>query len=270
MKRQQSRTPNIFSLQLIRQNFFLLKGALLSDISQRYAGSMAGIFWVFIYPVILFFIYATLYLFIFRIKPADMTSQVYMIYIMSGLLPFLGFSEGLTSGTMSLSNKKSLLLNTVYPSEFIPLQAVLASHVTLLVGIAMLVISHLVLLKTIHWSVLMVPYLIVLQVMFTTGIVWVLSILNLMIKDIQQTLSFLTMLLMIMSPIAYTPSMVPASLKFIMYLNPFSYYVWSYQDLFVNGLVSQNLIIATILSVCSFALGYTFYSKFKKVFYEFA
>ena len=260
----------LFPFILIKQHFSLLKGAVLSDISQRYAGSVAGLFWVIIYPIVLFFIYSTLYLLIFRIKPMDMSTNVYVVYIMSGLLPFLGFSEALSAGTTSLSSKKSLLLNTIYPSEFIPLQAVLSSHMTLFVGVFLLMIADIVLLKSLSWTVLFIPYLIILQLMFTIGLVWVLSILNLIIKDIQQSLSFITMLLMIMSPIAYTPAMVPSSLKLILYLNPFSYYVWSYQDLFVRGILSQNIVIATCISIISFTCGYGFYTKSKKVFYEFA
>jgi len=254
----------------IHAHFALLEGTVRTEIVQKYAGSIIGLAWAFLYPLILFFIYSTLYLVIFRIRPSDMTTNMYVVYIMSGLLPFLGFAEGLSAGTTSLSSKKSLLLNTVYPSEFIPLQVVLSSHMTLFVGIFLLLVANLFLLHSLNWTVVIIPYLILLQLMFTGGVVWVLSILNLLIKDIQQSLSFITMLLMIMSPIAYTPSMVPKALKLMLYINPFSYYVWSYQDLFVRGVVSYNLLIATCISMLSFTLGYHFYNKSKKVFYEFA
>lgn len=254
----------------IKKHFHLLKGSVLAEISQRYAGSIVGLSWVILYPVVLFFIYSVLYLLIFRVKPVDMSTNSYVLYIMSGLLPFLGFSEALSAGTLSLSSKKSLLLNTVYPSEFIPLQAVLSSHMTLFVGVFLLLLAEIVLLKSLSWTILFVPYLIVLQLMFTVGLVWVLSILNLVVKDIQQSLSFITMLLMIMSPIAYTPAMIPAYLKPVIYLNPFSYYVLAYQDLYVRGILTHNIVIATVISVVSFTLGYSFYQKTKKVFYDFA
>ncbi|WP_133126948.1 ABC transporter permease [Legionella nagasakiensis] len=255
---------------LIGKHLPLLKAVAFSEISQRYAGSIIGLAWGLLYPIILFFIYSTLYLVIFKIKPIEMTANMYIIYIMSGLLPFLGFSEALNAGTASLLNKKSLLLNTVYPSEFIPLQTVLASHITLFIGIFLLVAANIILLNKLHWAIVIVPYLVILQLMFTIGLVWVLSILNLLLKDIQQSLSFITMLLMIVSPIAYTPSMVPRALKFIIYFNPFSYYVWTYQDIFVYGRVTQNILIATIISAVTFTSGYKFYNKTKKVFYEFA
>ncbi len=254
----------------IKKHFSLLKGATMSEINQRYVGSVAGLAWAIIYPLVLFFIYSVLYIVIFRVKPSDMTTNTYVVFIMSGLLPFIGFAESLSAGTTSLSNKKSLLLNTVYPSEFIPLQSVLSSNVTLFVGVFLLMAADLILLQKISWTVIFIPYLIILQLMFTVGVVWVLSILNLLIKDIQQSLSFVTMLLMIMSPIAYTPAMVPSGLKLIIYLNPFSYYVWSYQDLFVRGILSHNILIATCISIVSFTAGNIFYNRTKKVFYEFA
>ncbi|QRN03378.1 hypothetical protein GH742_05580 [Legionella sp. MW5194] len=254
----------------IIKHYSLLKNSIVSELAKRHAGSVIGIFWFILYPLLLFFIYSTLYIVIFRVKPTDMSTNTYVIYIMSGLLPFLGFSDGLTAGTTSLSSKKSLLLNTVYPSEFIPLQAVVVNCMTLFVGVLLLIIANLLCLRTISLSILVLPALIMLQVMFTTGIVWVLSILNLVLKDIQQSLSFVTMLLMIVSPIAYTPAMVPKTLKLIIYLNPFSYYVWSYQDLFVEGVISCNFLIATFISIFCFSLGHYFYDKTKKVFYEFA
>lgn len=261
--------PIIAPFKEIYLKFSLLQRTVKTEILQKHAGSVIGLSWVVLYPLLLFFIYSALYLVIFRVKPSDMSTNMYLVYIMSGLLPFLGFSEGLAAGTTSLSSKKSLLLNTVYPSEFIPLQAVLSSHVTLFVGVFLLIVASLLLLQDLFWTVILIPYAILLQLMFTTGVVWILSILNLVIKDIQQSLTFITMLIMIMSPIAYTPSMVPSSLKFIIYLNPFSYYVWSYQDLFLRGVVTHNLLIATLISVVSFTVGYRFYNKTKKVFYEF-
>lgn len=256
--------------RLIMRHLDLLKSTVIAEIMQKYAGSIFGLVWVVLYPMLLFCIYSVLYLFIFRVKPNDMSTNMYLVYIMSGLVPFLGFSESLSSGTVSLTNKKSLLLNTIYPSEFIPLQAVLSSHISLLVGVFLLILANLLLLNTLNWTVLLIPYIILLQILFTVGIVWILAILNLLLKDIQYILAFITMLLMIISPIAYTPEMVPNSLKFIMYLNPFSYFVWSYQSIFVYGVLSYHLISITFCSLLSFFIGYSFYISTKKVFYEFA
>lgn len=244
--------------------------AVQTEIKGRYAGSILGLFWAVLYPIILFFIYAMLYLVIFRVRPLDMSTNTYVIYILAGLIPFLGFSEALSAGTGAISANKGILLNTVYPIEFVPLQIVLSSHVTMLVGLVVLLFAKACLIGGFSWVLLIVPALILLQLLFVTGIVWCLSILNLIVKDIQTALAFITMLLMIMSPIAYTPSMVPGSLKLVIWLNPFSYFVRSFQDLLVFNRISLNLLVATVLALGTYFLGYWFFNRAKLVFSDYA
>ncbi len=241
-----------------------------TEVKQRYAGSILGLLWAFIYPLVLFLIYSMMYLVIFRVRPTDMTTNAYVVYILSGLIPFLGFSESLISGSASITTNKAILLNTVYPIEFIPLQIVLSSHVTMIVGLSILLIAKAILLGSFSWFILLTPVLILVQIMFVSGIVWILSILNLVIKDIQTALTFITILLMIMSPIAYTPSMVPRMLKPIIWLNPFSYLVRSFQDIFVFNTVSYNLLVAVVLSIISYSIGYIFFKRAKLVFADYA
>ena len=252
------------------QRWQLLKQSIINDIHQKYAGSVMGILWTFIYPLFLFGIYIILYTVIFRVRPTDMTTLTYVVYILSGLIPFLSFSEALNTGAGSIVAKKQLLLNTIYPSEFIPLQTIISSHINILTGIVILVLFNLFFNHTLYWTYLLIPVLVLLQMMFVAGIVWFLSIINLVARDIQQILSLVTMLLMILSPVAYTPSMVPASLKLIIWLNPFSYFVFAYQDIFVYAIVSKHIFIAGGISLFFFFSGYFFFQKVKTIFYDYA
>jgi lipopolysaccharide transport system permease protein len=255
---------------LLRNNKWqLLKQSILAELSHKHAGSIMGVLWIAVYPFFLFSIYVVLYSVIFRVRPSDMTTTTYVAYILSGLIPFLSFSESLTSGTGSILAKKQLLLNTIYPSEFIPLQTVISSHISILPGIILLLVYNGAVLHVAHWTYLLIPILVILQIMFVAGIVWFLSILNLVMRDIQQILGLIIMLLMILSPVAYTPSMVPNTLKIIIWLNPFSYFVFAYQDIFVYGVVSSSLFIAAALSLVFFATGYVFFQKVKTLFYDY-
>lgn len=240
-----------------------------NELKQKYAGSLLGVFWMFLYPFLLFIVYALMYLVIFRVRPMHMTPGMYVIYLLSGLIPFVSFSEGLNGGAVSLTSKKSLLLNTVYPSALIPLQTVLFSHISSVVGFFILIIADLI-VGGLNPDVIFVPFILILQVMFLTGLVWFLAIFNLILSDIQQFLPIVTIFLMILSPIAYTPAMVPGSLKIIIWLNPFSYYVRLFQDFFVYGHVQYSLlIIACIISFSFFFGGFWFYNKVKAVFYDY-
>lgn len=247
----------------------MLWSATFSDVKQKYAGSSLGLAWMFLYPFLLFIVYALMYLVIFRVRPVGMTAYMYVIYLLSGLIPFVSFSEGLNSGTVSLSSKKAFLLNTLYPSELIPVQSVLLSHFSAIVGFCILTIAD-IFVGGVNLHVLFLPVVLILQLMFLTGLVWFLSIFNLVLSDIQQFLPIVTIFLMILSPIAYTPAMVPGTLKIIIWANPFSYFVRLFQGLFVFDRIEYHiLIVACILAFTFFFSGFYFVRKVKGIFYDY-
>lgn len=79
-------------------------------------------------------------------------------------------------------------------------------------------------------------------------------------------------LLLIISPIAYTPEMIPKSLQGIIYLNPLSYYVLSFQSLIISGTLPSLQVIAISIaqSIILFALGFSVFMRTKKVFFDFS
>jgi lipopolysaccharide transport system permease protein len=212
----------------------LLEG-VLHDIRQRYIGSAFGSLWVFLFPLLQLGIYAGLYSFIFKIRVPGLTEMGYVLLVFSGLVPLMAFNEALTAATSSLSANKNLLLNTVFPAELIPLRAALSGHVTSLVGLTVTLIVGFALGRTSWQAIFLVPIFWVLLLMFAIGIGWMFSLFSLVARDIQHGLGLLTMLLFVLSPFAYTPEMVPEALKPLIYLNPLSYFVLTFQQLICYG-----------------------------------
>lgn len=73
----------------------MLWATTLADIQSRYAGSVLGMFWLVIYPILMLTAYSVVYVFIFQVRLEQITTPQYVMLIFSGLIPFLGFSEGL-------------------------------------------------------------------------------------------------------------------------------------------------------------------------------
>src|SRR3546814_17746817 len=65
---------------------------------QRYAGTAFGLAWLVFGPILLLTIYSAVYLVVFRIRPANMEAGVYVLYIFSGLILLINFSQGLNIG----------------------------------------------------------------------------------------------------------------------------------------------------------------------------
>jgi lipopolysaccharide transport system permease protein len=249
----------------------LLYRTTVSEIRRRYAGSIIGSAWLLIGPVLLMALYATIYGVVFRMKPPDMSSNAYIIYILVGLVPFLSFSEAVTNGTTSLSTQRDVLLNTVFPAELVPLRAVLVSFTSASVGLVVIMVSALFLGNSSPW-ILLVPFIMLFLLLFVVGLVWILSLANLVFPDIQQLLSYVMMVLLITSPIAYTPSMLPPGFSIIIWLNPLSYFVLSLQSVVVSGAFPPVAAIVgcVVLGLGSFAFGWRTFMRGKAVFFDYA
>ncbi|SRR5579883_335747 len=244
---------------------------IVHDIRQRYVGSGFGMFWAFLYPLLQLSIYAVVYSFIFKIRVPGLPGGGYVILVFSGLVPLMAFNEALTAATSSLSGNKSLLLNTVFPTEFIPLRAALSAHITSLIALAITLTAGFLLGRTSWQALVLVPIFWILLLMFALGIGWMFSLFSLVARDIQHSLGLVTMLLFVLSPFAYTPEMVPESLKPIIYLNPLSYFVLTFQQLICYGTWPDPLAAggAILLGIGSFFLGFIVFQKVKYVFFDY-
>ncbi len=242
------------------------------DVRQQYTGSVFGVFWAFLFPLLQLGIYAGLYTVIFKVRPSGLTELGYTLLVFSGLVPLLAFSQGVVAATGSLTANKSLLLNTVFPAELIPVRALLAAHIPTLFGLTITLAFGFVLGRTSWQAILLVPIFWILLLMFAIGIGWILSLLSLVARDIQHSIGLILMLVMVLSPFAYTPEMVPERLKFIIYLNPLSYYVLSFQQLIAYGTWPDLIpaLVATSLSVGSFVAGFAVFQRAKYVFFDYA
>ena len=255
---------------LIRYWPQLLEGAR-EAVRQKYTGSVLGSLWIFVFPLLQLSVFAVLYTVIFKIRPTGLTEWGYVTLVFSGLVPLLCFSETLVSTTSSLSANRALLLNTVFPAELIPVRVALAAQVSGFAGLLITLALTVTLGRANLATLTAVPVVWVLLFMFSVGLGWILSLLSLVAKDVQHVLGLITMLIMILSPFAYTPEMVPAALKPLLYLNPLSYYVLTLQSLICYGEWPPPHIIAvaTILSLASFLGGFAVFQKAKQIFFDY-
>ena len=150
-----------------------------------------------------------------------------------GRIPFLGFSEALSMGVGSVRNRQSAQ-DTLFPIDLVPVKAVLVSQCTQAVGTGLLLIT-IGLLGKLTWWALLLPLAWAGQILFSVGLMWVLSGLNVFICDLQSVVSVAVLLLMMTSPIAYTADMVPVPLQFFLKLNPLYYLIVFYQDCLMIG-----------------------------------
>jgi len=245
-----------------------LRSTLWDEVWRKNAGSAFGIAWIFLLPVLFLGLYSATYLIIFKVKPANMTPTDYVLFVYIGLLPFLSFSESLGSGVAALMTNRSVLLNTVFPVELLPLRTVLAAQTTMLVGMAIcLVWSGLTGHLTV-W-VLLLPVIVAAQTMFLTGAAWLLAPIYVVFRDIGQIINFVVLAMMIISPIAYRAADLDSlgTAWLLARINPLFYYLISYQSVLFDGVPPPGfaLPIAMLLGIVVFMTGFAFCNRIKVV-----
>jgi lipopolysaccharide transport system permease protein len=226
--------------------------------------------WVLLGPLLILGIYALVYLEIFRLQPPGFSKEHYVFYIFAGLVPFLVTAEAISNAVGSVSANKSVLMNTVFPIDLVPVKAVLMSVGTMVVGMA-IVVGGTAATGSIGLTVLLLPIVVALHFMALIGVAWVISLLNVVFRDLQSLIAALLLILLIASPIAYTPTMVPPGLRPLLDLNPFSYFVRAYQQILVVGTVPGPWLLAglLVLSGVAFLSGSWLFHRAKRVIVDY-
>ena len=236
------------SVRYLFSHWKILFRVTWNELMSRYAGSLFGIGWAFLTPLVILAIYSVVYSIIFRIEVPGLTRTQYILLIFAGLVPFLMTGEAISSGVSSVLANRAILSNTVFPVDLIPPKAVLMSQVTMAVGVGITLIA-LMWTKMITATVLFLPFIWFLHIMALLGITWIISLIKLVFRDLQNLVSPIIMILMIISPIAYTPEMVPPGLKFLVLLNPFAYYIIIYQKVLILGQMPEIMEWTAVLSL---------------------
>src|SRR5260370_27032507 len=152
----------------------------------------------------------------------------YTVYILSGLIPWLAFSETLAKGPGVMHANASLVKQVVFPIEVLPIKTALASFVTQAICTVILMVYVVVSSGSLPWTYALLPILWIVQSLAMAGICFLLSAVGVYFRDLKDLVQVFTVVGMYLMPLAYLPEWVPAALRPLLYLNPFSYMIWCF------------------------------------------
>ncbi len=244
------------------------------DFQQRYVGSVAGWLWGLIHPLVLLGIYT----FVFSIclpsplGPDDVT-QSYPLYLFSGMLPWLLFSETVQRSSGSLVEQANLITKTLFPSEIVPVSIFLSSLVShlLAVGLFVLVVAvapH----QHLGPAVAMLPLGMLLLGLFGVGIGWIAASLQVYLRDTAQVVTVVMTLWFWITPIMITEAKFPwkrfpAGVAFVLGANPLVYIVHVYRQMLLGSSVPwSDLLAAAGFAMGAFVVGGLFFRHMKRGF----
>ncbi len=262
--------PSQNPLRLVFKNVEYFYRKTLLDLQIKYKRTLLGIGWVFVTPLFFLVVYASVHMVIFGVHPQGATTLQFMVMMFCGLMCVFGFAESLGCSSGAFSSNQALMLNSYLDPEVLVAQTSLFGFVNCLMGISIATVIMTV-SGYITPYLLLVPVVLFLQILFIIGLGWFFSILTLLIKDLHFMIRFITLALVVASPIAYTQDMVPAKMAVLIYLNPLSYFIIPYQELLIFGrMPSADILCGTVLlSTITFFSGYRFFMRMRNTMVDY-
>ena len=189
------------------------------NLKVRYSQAILGASWALLQPLLTASILALL-LGRFARVPTDGASP--FLFYLAAMVPWTYFASAVTTATASLVNNQALILKIYFPRLCLPVAGVLSALVDLAVPLTVLlgVIAVTGRADVFPGALVAVPLLLLVATMAAAGLGIGLAALNLRFRDVTHILPFVIQTLFFASPIIYSASQLPESLRLPYFLNP--------------------------------------------------
>lgn len=235
----------------------------------RYRGSYMGFFWSFVNPLFLLIIYTIIFSKILQVRFGGSTSPaLYGVYLLCGMVPWFAFSETVAQSATLVRGHINLVKKTIFPLEILSVVSTLTSFIHSLFSIGVLFATIIIIEKGIPPTVIFLPLVMTVQILFTMGLSWFLASLGVFILDIAEIIRLLLIPWMFLTPIFYPVAMIPERFRGVMVLNPMAVIVNNYRLVLLEGHSPEwgSLLLVTLFSVILAIVGYLWFMKTKKAF----
>lgn len=216
------------SINQLKHNIAFIVQFALDDFKIKYAGSALGFFWAFIQPIVTVIIYW----FIFQLgfKNQGVGEYPFILWLISGLLPWFFVSDSIPNATSCLVEYSYLVKKVVFNIDILPLARIVS---VLLVQFVLLIFTAIFFVAygftpSVYW--VQVIYYIVYMIVICVGISYFTAALYIFFRDILQIVSVVLQIVFWTTPIVWQSSIFDRGIQRVLSYNPLAYPVRGYRD----------------------------------------
>jgi len=193
---------------------------------------MLGMLWAFLLPLMNVFVMWIAFEFGFKASPKS--GVPFILWLVTGMFPWMFFSDSIQSGTMSIVEKSFLVKKVVFSVELLPLIKILAAGIpfVFLLGVMFLLFGLYGYSPDIFW--LQIVYFAVCLVALSFSLTILTSAVVVFYRDLGQVISMGLQLGFWATPIFWSPEQLPEKLSIYNFLNPVSYVISGFRDSLIN------------------------------------
>ena len=253
------------------KNWKMILSLAKSDFKKRFVGSYFGILWMFIQPLATILVYTLIFQVGFKSVP-PVPGVPYVLWLIPGIIPWFYFQDSVLQGTGVLYEYNFLVKKVVFNVSMlsaVKLVSVFLSHVCFVI---IMFIVFAIAKVPLSFKCIMIAYFSFALSIFSLGIIYFTSAINVFFKDMGQIVAILMQFGIWMAPIMYDESLfvnrAPMVCK-LLKLNPIYYIVKGYRFAMINDTFTDIKFLTLyfwIVTIIVFAIGSKVFNKFKTHF----
>jgi lipopolysaccharide transport system permease protein len=249
----------------------ILTQLIQREIAIRYRGSVLGVLWSFLTPLLLLAVFTFVFAVVFRARwgtGGETSVREFALILFAGLTTFNLFSEVVGRAPIMVTSQPNLVKKVVFPLEVLPVVALGSALFQAGIAMAMLVVFQIALGTGFHATALLVPLLVVPLCLVTLGLSWFLAALGVYVRDVGQVVPPLLTALMFLNPVFYPASALPDWIRPLAVYSPLAYSVEAVRGAVIFGTVPDPVpwMVALAGGLGVAALGFAFFQKTRKGF----
>jgi len=214
------------------RNKYVLLELSKNDFKSRYLGSYLGLIWAFIQPSIYMLIFWFVFQVGFKTMPVD--NFPFILWLMTGMIPWFFFSDSLSNGANSIVENSFLVKKVIFKVSLLPFIKILSAFYIHAFFLVFLTVMFLYYGYVPNIYSLQIFYYLFALVMLLIGLTLLTSSLVVFLKDIGQIINMVLQFGFWLTPIFWSFNILPKEYHNIMQYNPLYYIVEGYRDSMIS------------------------------------
>ncbi|EJM13783.1 ABC-type polysaccharide/polyol phosphate export system, permease component [Pseudomonas sp. GM21] len=244
------------------------------EVVGRYRGSVLGLLWSFLNPLMMLSVYTFVFSVVFKsrwgIAPpgTEESKTMFAIMLFTGLIVHAVFAEVINRSPGIVLSNVNYVKKVVFPLEILPIVTLGAALFHSLVSLAVLILAYAIFQGVPHLSILLAPLVMLPLIILTLGLAWFLASLGVYLQDVGQTTAIITTVMLFLSPVFFPLHSLPEQYQTIILLNPLTFIIEQMREVLVWGRMPDfmGLGVYLIVSLIVAAAGYAWFQKTRSGF----
>lgn len=215
---------------------FLFEQLVRRELRQKYQGSVLGVAWYLINPLVLM----AAYWFLFDVVLETFAYEDYPLFLLCGLVVWIFFSQSLLAASGSLLEQGALIRKARFAREVIPAAVVSVQFLTFVVVLVLLAVVTVAIRGTLDFPLLVLPLVLVCLAGFVLGLALAVAVLHAFFRDVAPILGAALLPWFFLSPIFFDPGKLVRNdtHRWVLeWLNPVAPYIDAVRDVLYDGAV---------------------------------